>query len=154
MTATLVEEKKKLEQKKARLQAQEMILKNKEKKRRDYNYMEIGKLSGKAEIDHLNFHTLFGAFLHLKNMMFRNPDVLDIWEKKGKEIIDAELKQKQGVILVMKEETDTEMKKALRNQGLKWNTFRREWFGLVDDIDALKKLLGAKQYTIKPVDIQ
>ena len=53
------------------------------------------------------------------------------------------------MILKFEQELSNEIRKVIRNHGLKWNKLRQEWYGYVFNINALKNDLGATLYQIE-----
>ena len=53
------------------------------------------------------------------------------------------------MILKFEQEPSNEIRKIIRNHGLKWNKLRQEWYGYVFNINALKNDLGATLYQIE-----
>ena len=146
---TVKDQKDKLEQKKNRLAAEETRLKIKERKMRTRHLIEVGGLIVKAELDHLPTNTLYGALLSLKNALAKNESIHEEWTNLGKSSLDTEEKGKTAIILKLELPPTYEIKSQLRNNGLKWNSVRQEWYGYVLDIDTLKEALKLIEYKIE-----
>ena len=147
---TLVEQQKlKLEQKKNRLVAEETRLKLKERKMRTRHLIEVGGLVTKAGLDYLPTNTLYGALLSIASSLKTNQSIRDEWTKIGKTKLDEEQVTKHAVILKFEQEPNIEIRKTIRNHGLKWNKLREEWYGYCDNINSLKNDLGATLYQIE-----
>jgi glycyl-tRNA synthetase (class II) len=143
------EQKIKLEQKKNRLLAEETRLKLKERKMRTRHLIELGGLVTKANLDYLSSSTFYGALLSLAHSLETNPTIKDEWTKLGKAKFDQEKKEKTALILKFAQQPSDEIRKTIRNHGLKWNKFRSEWYGECFDIDSLKNDLASIQHTIE-----
>jgi hypothetical protein len=141
--------KTKLEQKKARLAAEEVKFKIKERKARTRLLIELGGLVVKAELESLPSNTLYGALLSLKDQMqTNNQNIIDNWTKVGRSVFDKEEKDKQTIILTFEAEPTKELTSKIRNLGLKWNFVRKEWYGCVTDMDLLKETLKEQSHKI------
>ena len=136
------EQKIKLEQKKNRLIAEETRLKLKERKMRTRHLIEMGGLIVKAELDYLPINTLYGALLSIATSLEKNPVIKDEWTKIGKTNLNQEQQNKTAVILKFEQEPTNEIRKIIRNHGLKWNKFRAEWYGECHDLKSLKHELA------------
>ena len=132
------EQKIKLEQKKNRLIAEETRLKLKERKMRTRHLIEMGGLIVKAELDYLPINTLYGALLSIAASLEKNPAIKDEWTKIGKTKLNQEQQNKTAIILKFEQEPTSEIRKIIRNHGLKWNKFRAEWYGECHNLPSLK----------------
>ena len=145
-------EKKKKENKlqKSRLEAQERLLKHKERKKRTRVLIEIGGTAAKAGIDHLNTNILLGAFLELKEKE-KEEGTINRWTKKGAEAFDSD-KEKNGeaIILTFESEPDKKVKTKIREAGLRWNRFRKEWQGYAIRSE-LEKILKGTQHQLQTI---
>ena len=145
----VVEQKVRLEQKKNRLILEATRLKLKERKMRTRYLIEVGGLVTKAGLDYLPTNTLYGALLSIATSLETNQVIKDEWTKIGKTKLDQEQTNKNAVILKFEQEPSNEIRKVIRNHGLKWNKLRQEWYGYVFNINALKNDLGATLYQIE-----
>ena len=145
----VVEQKSRLEQKKNRLIAEETRLKLKERKMRTRHLIEVGGLVTKAGLDCLPTNTLYGALLSIGESLETNVAIKEQWTKIGKTKLEEEQTNKHAVILKFEQELSNEIRKVIRNHGLKWNKLRQEWYGYVFNINALKNDLGATLYQIE-----
>jgi hypothetical protein len=138
----------KIKLKKSRLEHQERLLKLKERKKRTRLLIEIGGFSVKAGIDHLNANTLLGAFLEIKDKE-NDEGTIKRWTKKGAEALDLD-KGKNGepLIVTFAEEPDKKIKTQIRETGLRWNRFRKEWQGFAKKA-SLEKLLKGSEHQIQ-----
>lgn len=142
-------QKIKLEQKKNRLIAEETRLKDKERKMRTRHLIETGGLVVKVGLDHLPTNTLYGALLFLASSLESNQSIKDEWTQIGKTKFDQEEKLKHKVILTFEQQPSSEIRQIIRNHGLQWNRIREEWYGYVNNIDALKDDLGNIKYKVE-----
>jgi hypothetical protein len=145
----VVEQKVRLEQKKNRLIAEETRLKLKERKMRTRHLIELGGLVTKAGLDYLPTNTLYGALLSIALSLETNQSIRDEWTKTGKAKLDQEQTDKHAVILKFECEPSSEIRKIVRNHGLKWNKLRCEWYGYCNNVDSLKNDLGDIKYQIE-----
>jgi hypothetical protein len=145
----VVEQKVRLEQKKNRLIAEETRLKLKERKMRTRHLIEVGGLVTKAGLDYLPTNTLYGALLSIAKSAVSDEAVKEQWTKIGKAKLDQEQTDKHAVILKFEQEPSSEIRKVIRNHGLKWNKLRSEWYGYVFNVNDLKNDLGAIPYQIE-----
>lgn len=152
MTDSILEQKKKIEQKKARLQQQETLLKLKERKARVRNFINLGGLAAKAEIDHLPNEVFLGACMHIKDLIKKDASIIQAWEKTGKEIYDNETSNKIAIILLIDEKIEQKTRSLIRSYGLRWNTLRKEWYGYVSNVEKLKSDLAGIDFNIDIVE--
>lgn len=143
------EQKIKLEQKKNRLVLEETRLKLKERKMHTRHLIEVGGLVTKASLDHLPTNTLYGALLSISSSLETNQAIKDEWTKIGKTKLDQEQTNKHAVILKFEQEPSNEIRKIIRNYGLKWNKLRLEWYGFIFNVNSLKNDLSNTQYQIE-----
>ncbi|MCF8494536.1 MAG: conjugal transfer protein TraD [Rickettsiaceae bacterium] len=145
----VVEQKVRLEQKKNRLIAEETRLKLKERKMRTRHLIEVGGLVTKAGLDYLPTNTLYGALLLIASSLETNQTIKDEWTGIGKTKLDQEQTNKHAVILKFEQEPSGEIRKVVRNHGLKWNKLRMEWYGYVSDLDSLKVELNTAAHNLE-----
>ena len=145
----VVEQKVRLEQKKNRLILEETRLKLKERKMRTRYLIEVGGLVTKAGLDYLPTNTLYGALLSIATSLETNQVIKDEWTKIGKTKLDQEQTNKNAVILKFEQEPSNEIRKVIRNHGLKWNKLRQEWYGYIFNVNTLKNDLGVAPYQIE-----
>jgi len=143
------EQKIRLEQKKNRLVAEETRLKLKERKMRTRNLIEVGGLVTKAGLDYLPTNTIYGALLSIAASLETNSSIKDEWTKIGKAKLDQEQTNKHAVILKFEQEPSNDIRKIIRNHGLRWNNLRSEWYGYCSDVSSLKNDLGSAVYKIE-----
>ena len=141
--------KKKIKVKKARLQRQEILMQIKERKARTRHLIEIGSIASKSKIDHLSKEMLLGAFLSLGEQIDKDSNIVFQWERKGKDLLQKEAKDKTPVILTFTDMPDLNLRKKVRSHGLKWNALRKEWYGYIADIDLLKEELKDQTFSLQ-----
>ena len=147
----VVEQKVRLEQKKNRLIAEETRLKLKERKMRTRHLIEVGGLITKVGLDYLPTNTLYGALLSIAKSLEADEAIKEQWTRIGKAKLDEELSAKHAVILKFEQEPSDEIRKSVREYGLKWNKLRCEWYGYCNNLDSLKNDLGAIKYQIEEI---
>lgn len=129
------EEKKKIIQQKInRLKEQEAKLNIKERKKRTRRLIELGGLVDKAEISHLSSSQLLGAFLEIQSKSL-DESVLEKWHKSGDAAFNStkgKIENEKPIIIKFPEEPDISIRKKLRSFGMRWNSVRKEWEGIVD----------------------
>ena len=149
----LEKKKEALKLKKSRIEHQERLLKLKERKNRTRVLIEIGGVASKAGIDHLNMNTLLGAFLEIKKKE-KEEGMIKQWTKKGAEALDLDQKENgEPLIVTFVEEPEKKIKTQIRQAGLRWNRFRKEWYGRAKKIH-LEKLLKGKEYRLQVLGSQ
>ncbi|MCC8399433.1 MAG: conjugal transfer protein TraD [Rickettsia endosymbiont of Platyusa sonomae] len=146
-----LQQKQKLQQKKARLIMEEINFKIKERKMRTRHLIEMGGLVAKAELDNLPTNSLFGALISLKNEITKHPDTEERWTKIGKDIFDQEEKNRSAIILKFSSKPKESIRTHIRQHGLKWNALRKEWYGYIIDMQSLKNGLLDIEYQLEIV---
>lgn len=126
---------KKLADKKARIEQQEKLIKEKERKIKTRRYIQVGILASKFGIDTFDDLVLAGAFAEMEESS-KDSATLNKWKKKGESLSKTNL---HPLILSFGKELDDEAKKRLKSQGFKWNSFRNEWqgYGIKEEITKL-----------------
>jgi hypothetical protein len=110
--------------------------------------IEIGGVASKAGIDHLNTNTLLGAFLEIKEKA-QEEGMIKRWTKKGAEALDRDKKTNgEPLIATFAEEPEKKIKTEIRQAGLRWNRFRKEWQGFAKRA-TLEKLLKGTEHQIQ-----
>ena len=148
---TIEEQKTKLEQKKARMILEKARLKIKERKMRTRSLIEKGGLITKAGLDHLPSNALYGALLSLKKDLDDNENLLAGWIVKGNAAFNTEKKDTTPVILKFPEEPNSDIRTFVRSHGLRFNSFRQEWYGNAYRIEELKTSLGKIKYNLEEI---
>jgi hypothetical protein len=149
---TIEEQKTKLEQKKARMILEEARLKIKERKMRTRSLIEKGGLITKAGLDHLPSNALYGALISIKKDLDDNENLLSGWIVKGNTAFNAEQKDTTPVILKFPEEPNSDIRAFVRSHGLRFNSFRQEWYGNALRLEELKSSLGEIQYNLEEIE--
>lgn len=137
MSKALIDKKHKLEQQKAKISLQEAKLKLLERKARTRRLIELGGLIAKSELDKQPNNVLYGMLLEAKDKL-KNDAQLKEWAKRGGKAFASEQKEKLPVILIFDDKPPVEARNTVRAHGLKWNNIRKEWHGLVENINQLK----------------
>ena len=132
----------KLEQKKARLVMQETRLKLQERKRRTRRLIEIGGLVVKAELDFLSSNAIYGGLIEMQKQLSQDKSIISKWESTGKNAFEQEQKLSTPVIISFQGPPASDVKATVRSHNLRWNSFRKEWYGNAKDFDALKSYLA------------
>ena len=149
----LEKKKKALKLKKSRIEHQERLLKLKERKNRTRILIEVGGIAAKAGIDHLNTNTLLGAFLEIKEKE-KEEEMIKRWTKKGAETFDLDREQNgEPLIITFNEEPEKKIKTQIRQEGLRWNRFRKEWQGFAKKA-TLEKLLKGVEHQLQVLSSQ
>lgn len=129
MEMNLEEEKKKIALNKSRLEAKEKRLKEKERKIRTRRLIELGGLIAKAGVEELNNNALLGALLEIKDNIKEEASIKK-WKDKGAAAFEKDKAQNGEALIVSFDlEPPREAKNKLRELGLRWNPFRKEWQG-------------------------
>ena len=131
LSDTLSQKKQKLDQLKERVKQQEAILKLQERKVRTRRLIELGGLIAKAQLDHLETKTLYGALLDICQHLNINPATQERWAHQGGAAFAHEAPKTTAVMVRFEEKPTPETRTRLRALGLKWNALRQEWQGRV-----------------------
>lgn len=136
------EEKKKLSLKKSRIEARERFIKEKERKIRTRKLIELGGIVVKSGVQALNNNQLLGALIQIRNQMSKESN-RSKWKEEGAAAFEKE-ERKNGTPLIVsfEREPERDIKEKLRDLGLRWNRFRREWEGCCDQQVIKKELEG------------
>jgi len=130
--------------KRKRVEFQEKVLKDKERKLQIRKLIAIGRIAQKAGIDKLDEMTLTGAFLEIGEKA-KDQNTRKAWSEKGAKFVAADqIENAQALIVSFATDPSAEMKTLLKTLRFRWNTFRREWHGY-GKIDDLKKAVGQEQ---------
>jgi hypothetical protein len=150
--ATIEEQKQKLEQKKARMVLEEAKLKIKEEKMRTKSLIEKGSLITKADLDYLASNALYGGLLFLKKQIEADENIISKWIVEGNKQINKEKKNTNAVILKFPEEPAKVIRDTIRKLGMRFNSFRKEWYGRVSDIGKLKSNIKDVEHDITIIE--
>ena len=131
MRTNLYERRSELERQKIALLGKEKALQEKERKERTRKLIELGGLLVKANLDHIDAKTLYGALLTLQPQA-ENSTILTQWSKQGEIAFIEKNKADNAVPLVVQfqNKPSPEARTALRALGLRWNSIRQEWQGI------------------------
>lgn len=150
--ATIEEQKQKLEQKKARMVLEEAKLKIKEEKMRTKSLIDKGSLITKADLDYLPNNALYGGLLFLKKQIEANENIISKWIVDGNQQLNKEKKDVKSVIIKFDEELHSDTREFIRSHGLRFNRFRKEWYGNTSRLEELKKSLGKIKYELEIIE--
>lgn len=129
MTATIEAKKERLAISKKRIEFQEKLLREKEKKFRTKRLIQMGSLFEKAGIDNLDKSSLIGALMEIKALSKDKKKVAE-WKDHGEKYLNTDTNENLHTLLISFEgETDKEAVGLLRQNNFKWNRFRKEWYG-------------------------
>lgn len=145
------EQKLKLQQKKARVAMEETKLKLKERKARTRHLIEIGGLITRAGLDHLPSNALYGGLLSLKKELDNNENIVSGWIVRGNSAFNKEKEEKKAVICKFPCQPEKEIRDFIRSLGLRFNKFRSEWYGHVNNPDDLKKKLATTEHELEVI---
>lgn len=147
-----MKEEIKLKNRKIRLEQESLRLREEQKKFNQRRLIEFGSIINRLELD-IDTEVFLGAMLYIKRLIEDDSSIKDKWISDAKEYknnLSVLKKQKRGIILridydvdkmINYEDNDKNYEESLRGYGLKWNSFRREWYGYVSDYDALREYL-------------
>lgn len=134
--AEVIRKKLSLAEKKDILRKKEKLLSAREKLSTQNQMINIGKLASKAKINHLDDHTLFGAFLEISKHL-SDDSKLTAW-KMHSENKNKEKESGKPLTISFKLTPDKEVKDLLKLNKFKWNSFRREYYGFGDKAELSK----------------
>ena len=143
--------KKALQQKKEKLKQVEASLNAQARKNRTRKLIEIGGLAAKAGLEDWSSNSLLGAFLFLKEHESEK-ELMDDWAYKGGASFSQEKVKKSPVIVKFESSPNEDVRTALKEAGLKWNSLRKEWEGYVN-ISDLKNLTAPYNASIQQLSI-
>ena len=149
---TIEEQKQKLEQKKSRMVLEEAKLKIKEEKMRTKSLIEKGGLITKADLDYLPSNSLYGGLLFLKKQIEADENIISRWIVEGNKQINKENKSATAVILKFPEEPTKAIRDTIRTLGMRFNSFRKEWYGRVSDLGQLKSNIKNVKHDITIIE--
>ncbi len=148
----LSQQKIKLEQKKARMQLEETRLRLKEQKMRTKSLIEKAGLITKSGLDYLPNNALLGALLSIKKELDDNDNIMSSWVVKGNNAFNEEKESTIPIILKFSDEPGKDIRDFLRSRSLRFNKFRKEWYGEVKDISELKNNLPQTKYDLEIIE--
>ena len=126
--------KRRAQQTAAKLSRQQAALKDVSRKERTRRLIELGGLVAKAELDHLDAATLFGALLAVKNVIAENSAILADWKRHGGSTLTAQSQadSREPLIVSFAAEPTVETRKALKALRLRWSAVMGHWEGIAD----------------------
>ena len=131
------------------MQLEETRLKLKERKARTRYLIEMGGLVTKAGLDVLPKNALYGALLSIKENLDTNENLISDCIVKGNSAFNKEKQDSKPVILSFASEPEKETRDTIRSLGLKFNRFRKEWYGNVKDMEKLKTCVSAFKHDLE-----
>ena len=63
-----------------------------------------------------------------------------------------DIKNKIPIILKLAEKPEAEVRNKIRSHNLKWNAIRKEWSGLVENVQKLKEDLGKLKFELEVLE--
>lgn len=103
----------------------------------------------KTDLHYLPTNTLYGALLSLSEKLDKDNNIRHKWTESGKQKLQQEAKLFTPVIVKFDDIPEKEIRDSIRSHGLKWNKFRSEWYGNVNDIESLKNILKSVKHSIE-----
>jgi hypothetical protein len=125
---SLEKKKLKLDEEKQKLLLREKILKEQEKKKRAKQFIEVGRLAYKANIDQLDPHILLGAFLEIAQN--KNERQIEKWKQNSESFINEQGETNSVPLTIkFKTEPDQSIINQLSELKFKWNRFLKIYYG-------------------------
>jgi len=87
--------------------------------------------------------------LSISSSLENNSAIKDEWAKIGKAKLNQEKQNKMPIILKFNTQPDSNIRKIVRDHGLKWNKFREEWYGECHNLPALKHELNNIEFKLE-----
>jgi len=110
-----------------------------------------GGLVAKVGLDHLAPAALYGALLTLSQNLQENHNIVNSWRTLGDEAFTQEKQYKNAVIIKFDTEPDEKIRKLIREHGLKYNRFRKEWYGETAELKSLKEAVSKIPHKIEVI---
>lgn len=150
--ASEIEEKiKKIEAEKEKIRLKEKLIKEHEKRQRSKNFVEIGRIAGKAGIDSLDKEILLGAFIEIAQN-YQDEKYKTAWKEKAINFLKGQNVSKETPLSIcFSSAPSKEIKDKLKSLGFRWNSFRKEFLGYADE-SALQEILVESEYKIEVLD--
>lgn len=148
-TSGLVRELEKIERDKEKLRLKEKLVKLKEQKKRAKEFIEIGRIASRVDIDRLDCDVLLGAFIEISQRS-QDPEVRAIWKQNAATFSKESASEVSRSPLSVKFVADApqDAVKKLKAVGFRWNRFRKEFLGYGNQTD-IQNLLAGLQLTIE-----
>ena len=112
----------------------------------------IGGLITKADLDYLPNNSLYGGLLFLKKQIEADENIISRSIIEGNEQLNKEKKDTTAVILKFTEEQNNDIRAFVRSHGLRFNSFRKGWYGNTRSLADLKKRLGKIKYELEIIE--
>ena len=151
--STLQKRIARLNQQKAKLAQEENILKEETRKQRTRHLIELGGLLVKAKLDDLENNELYGALLYIATEINDNPSIIEKFKSIGIDAFKKENINKTPVTLKFPTQPDVEIRKIIRESGLRWNKLRKEWEGYAE-LDKLQNAVKDTDHTLTKVNTE
>ncbi len=135
LTETIDKQKDRLADKKRKIEMQERLLKEKERKIRSKTINSVIRLAEVSKVTELTSDEILGALLEISE---RSCDVSnrEKWKSRASEFHKSS--KASPLIVVPKAEPTKESGKVMKSLGFRWNAFRKEWYGH-GNLDEIKK---------------
>ena len=139
-----------LENKKKRIAAREKQLKEKVRKQRLRSLIKMGELVEKANLSDLPHNAIFGALLEIGKQT-KNTNSINRWIQIADEATQKEAKTHgQPFAIQFSEPPTKELKDALKSLNFKWNSIRKEYYGISKE-SSLKEILKSTNAKIEKI---
>lgn len=103
--------------------------KERQKKQRVKQSIEIGKLACKANIDAIDKDVLLGAFLEISERAQKS-DHVEKWKADAVSFIQSSSSTQEAPLsLSFQTQISKDIQNHLKNLGFRWNKFRKEYYG-------------------------
>jgi len=131
----IVNRLKKIAEKKAKLDFQERLLREKTRRQRTKRMIEIGSTAASFGIDAFDDLTIKGAFAEIQEKSLQ-ANTIEQWKKKGEALSKRSL---LPLLVSFGTEPSDLIKIILKNQRFRWNSMRREWqgYGIKEEMEHL-----------------
>jgi len=143
--SVLENQRKKIEESKAKLKSQEKLLNLKKRQEENKDLYRVGKLAKKASLLEMDSEALLGA---LTEIFERSSDENQIakWKEIADSVSGKSTEENDSIIVSFEGEPSKEAKVEIKKLGLKWNRFRKEWYGYsrLENVKEALSNFGAK----------
>ncbi len=117
------------------------------------NKIELGGLVIKAKLNKLKSNELYGALLHIANELDVNPNIVEKFKALGADAFQKENINKTPITLKFPTQPGVEVRKIIRESGLRWNKLRAEWEGYAE-LDKLQNVIKNIDHTLTKVNTE
>lgn len=121
----------------------------KARKIRTRHLIEMGGLIVKAQLDHLDSNVLLGALIYAKEELDMKPQLREAYAKLGNLAFNRDKRGATKVILRFEEQPEGEVRKKIRELGMKWHFQAKEWHGHVKDVKDLRDIVRGMKCNMK-----